>query len=155
MLIETPTKYFMVSGTGEGGTPLNAFDDALLNASVANTNLIRVTSILPPACKEIKPFKLPYGALLPVVYSVKTSSTRDELVSAGVAAGIPVNNKKPGLLMEYSCIGGKKEVDRILREMVEEGFGKRKEKLKEIKIASAEHRVKRNGAACAVVVFWR
>lgn len=154
MLIKTPTKFFMVSGFGEGITSLNAFDSALMNAGVANTNLLRVTSILPPGCKEVKPFKLPYGALVPVVYSLKTSSTKDELISAGVGAGIPVDKEKPGLLMEYSCRGSKKEAERILREMVEEGFAMRKEKLKEVRIVTVEHRVKRNGSACAVVVLW-
>ena len=144
----------MVSGIGEGSTHLNAFDDALLNAGIANTNLLKVTSILPPGCRKIKPIKLPFGALVPVVYALKISSTRDELISAGVGVGVPVNKNKPGLIMEYSCIGGKKEAERILCEMIEEGFDKRKEKLKEIKIATAECRVKRTGAACAVVVLW-
>lgn len=154
MLIKTPTKFFLVSGVGEGSTSLNAFDDALLDAGIANTNLLKVTSILPPHCKKIKPVRLPFGALVPVVYALKISSTRDELIAAGVGIGIPANKNRPGLIMEYSCIGGKKEAGRILREMVEEGFNMRKEKLDEIKIASAECRVKRTGAACAAVVLW-
>lgn len=35
-------------GTGEGPTPLAAFDAALLNAGVANYNLIALSSIIPP-----------------------------------------------------------------------------------------------------------
>jgi arginine decarboxylase len=35
-------------GTGEGPTPLAAFDAALLNAGVANYNLIILSSIIPP-----------------------------------------------------------------------------------------------------------
>lgn len=154
MLIKTPTKFFLVSGIGEGNTPLNAFDDALLNAGIANTNLLKVTSILPPGCRKIKPIKLPFGAIVPVVYALKISSTRDELISATVGVGTPVNKNKPGLIMEYSCIGGKREAERIVREMVEEGFSKRKEKLNKIEIASAECRVKRTGASCAAVVLW-
>lgn len=154
MLIKTPKKFFLVSGDGEGNTPLTAFDDALLDAGIANTNLLKVTSILPPNCREIKPIKLPFGAIIPVVYALKISSTKDELIAASVGAGIPVNEDRPGLIMEYSCIGSKKEAERIVREMVEEGFNKRKEKLKEIKIVSAECRVKRTAAVCAAVVLW-
>ena len=155
MLIKTPTKFFLVSGTGEGNTSLTAFDDALLNAGIANTNLLKVTSILPPHCREIKPIKLPFGALVAVVYALKISSTRDELISATVGVGIPANKNKPGLIMEYSCRGSKKEAQRIVGEMIEEGFSNREEKLKEIKIVSAECRVKRTGASCAAVVLWR
>jgi len=154
MLIKIPTKFFLVSGIGEGNTPLTAFDRALLNAGIANTNLLKVTSILPPYCREVKPVRLPFGALVPVVYALKISSTRDELITATVGVGIPVDKSKPGLIMEYSCIGGKKEAERLLIEMIREGFENREEKLKDIKIISAECRVKRTGAACAAVVLW-
>jgi len=36
------------AGTGEGSTPLAAFDAALLNAGVGNYNLICLSSIVPP-----------------------------------------------------------------------------------------------------------
>ena len=35
-------------GTGEGPTPLAAFDEALLAAGVENYNLIRLSSVIPP-----------------------------------------------------------------------------------------------------------
>ena len=35
-------------GTGEGPTPLAAFDKALLGAGVENYNLIRLSSVIPP-----------------------------------------------------------------------------------------------------------
>ncbi|GAJ14459.1 unnamed protein product [marine sediment metagenome] len=155
MFIETPTKYFLASGKAEGITPLNAFDNALLDAGVANTNLLKLTSILPPRCEKIDPFKLPLGAIIPVVYSLKISSTAGEFIVACVGIGIPEDSDKPGLIMEYSCSGGKKDAERIIGGMVEEGFKQRKEKLKTIEIASAEIKVEREAAVCAAVVFWR
>jgi len=41
-------KITITSGTGEGPTPLAAFDSALLDAGVANYNLIYLSSIIPP-----------------------------------------------------------------------------------------------------------
>ena len=41
-------KITITTGTGEGPTPLAAFDNALLNAGVANYNLIYLSSIIPP-----------------------------------------------------------------------------------------------------------
>ncbi len=41
-------KITITTGTGEGPTPLAAFDKALLNAGVANYNLIYLSSIIPP-----------------------------------------------------------------------------------------------------------
>ena len=41
-------KITITTGIGEGPTPLAAFDQALLNAGVANYNLIYLSSIIPP-----------------------------------------------------------------------------------------------------------
>lgn len=43
----------ITSGVGEGDTPLSAFDAALFHASVANYNLIKLSSVIPPN-SEIK-----------------------------------------------------------------------------------------------------
>ena len=154
MIITRPTKFFLASGSGEGNTALTAFDAALLDSGVANTNLLRLTSILPPKCKEVKPFKLPLGAIVPVVYSMKTSSTPGELISACVAIGVPAKDTNAGLIMEYSHSGENAVAEKIIKGMVKEGFNKRKWKLKKIIIASAQHKVIKTGAVCAVVVLW-
>ncbi len=59
MIIQTPTKFFLVSGSSEGFSLLNAFDGALLASGVGDTNLVKLSSILPPGCKEIKPPPVP------------------------------------------------------------------------------------------------
>lgn len=38
---------YVTSGTGEGPTPVAAFDAALINAGIANYNLIRLSSVIP------------------------------------------------------------------------------------------------------------
>lgn len=75
-------------GTGEGPTPLAAFDQALLNAGVANYNLIYLSSIIPAASTiERAKFVTPpeeYGHRLYVVMA-----RHDEHVAGNVAwAGI-------------------------------------------------------------------
>jgi len=51
MLCNTPTKFFMATGSSEGYTELNSFDGALLNAGIGNTNLVKMSSIVPPHCQ--------------------------------------------------------------------------------------------------------
>jgi len=48
--------------------PLNAFDMALLDAGVGDTNLVRMSSIVPPSCKEVEGMLLPKGGLIPIAY---------------------------------------------------------------------------------------
>jgi arginine decarboxylase len=144
----------MVTGSSEGYTELNAFDGALLNAGIGNTNLVKMSSIVPPNCQEIEPTKLPYGALVPVAYAAITSDLEGEVISAAVAVGIPKDSSKPGLIMEYSSHGRKKDIEKIVRRMVEEGMKIRNEDVAVIKSVSIEHEVYKIGTAFASVVLW-
>lgn len=154
MLCQTPTKFFLVAGSSEGYTPLNAFDGALLDAGIGNTNLVKMSSIIPPNCEEIKPVSLPYGALVPVAYASISSDLEGEVISAAVAAAVPKDPAKPGLIMEYSSRGRKKDIEKIVRKMAEKGLQMRHEEIGEIKSISIEHRVKKIGTAFAAVVLW-
>lgn len=154
MLCQTPTKYFLVAGSSEGYTELNAFDGSLLDAGVGNTNLVKMSSILPPDCQEIEPIQLPYGALVPIAYGAIASDLRGEIISAAVAAAIPVDKTRPGLIMEYSSRGRKSDIEKIVRRMARKGLRMRGEEVAEIKSISVEHRVKKIGNAFAAVVLW-
>ena len=56
--------------------------------------------------------------------------------------------------MEYSAAGHKEEVEKIVRHMAEEGLRQRGYALKDILSISAQHDVKKIGAAYAAVVLW-
>ena len=154
MLTETPTKYYLVSGASEGMMPLNAFDGALLAAGIGNTNLVKMSSIIPPNCQKIQPVPLPYGALIPVAYASKISQIPGEIISAAVACGFPENEEMPGLIMEYSASGHKEEVESIVINMVEEGLKHRGEKIKKIESICETHTIEHTGAVFAAVVLW-
>jgi len=63
-----PNIYFFCTGKSHGETKLTSFDTALLQAGVGNTHLIKVSSIVPLACQEVKPFSISQGMLLPIAY---------------------------------------------------------------------------------------
>ncbi len=154
MIIKQPKIYFLVCGHSEGYMPLNAFDGALMDAGIGDLNLVRLSSILPPNCREVPPQRLPYGALVPTAYASITSSVPGEIISAGVAIAIPKDPKYPGLIMEHSGKGTAEEIEETVRKMAEEGFRRRERELKEIKSIAVQHRVERHGSAIAAVVLW-
>ncbi|MCD6570831.1 MAG: arginine decarboxylase, pyruvoyl-dependent [Deltaproteobacteria bacterium] len=154
MIIMTPTKYFMVKGRSEGFTPLNAFDGALLDAGIGNTNLVKMSSICPPHAQEIAPIALPHGALIPVAYGSIQSSNPGEVIAAGVAIALSEDEDHAGLIMEYAAISSKKEVEKTAIQMAEQGMKMRDKPIKEIKSLAVEHTVKRCGCAFAAVVLW-
>jgi arginine decarboxylase len=156
MIIKTPTHFFLVSGSSDGYSSLNAFDGALLASGVGDTNLVRMSSILPPGCVELvpKPTSLPYGALVPVAYASLISNVPGETISSAVAIGIPTDPDLAGLIMEYSAKADKKVVENEVCNMVIKGMGRRNRKIKEIKLISASMTIETIGATFAGVVLW-
>jgi arginine decarboxylase len=156
MIIQTPTTFFLVKGSSEGFSLLNAFDGALLASGVGDTNLVKMSSILPPGCKELNPppVPMPQGALVPVAYASLCSDVPGEIISAAVAIGIPKDTKRAGLIMEYSARAEEKVVVEQVKKMVEKGMEMRNREIKEIMAISASYRVINIGAAFAGVVLW-
>jgi arginine decarboxylase len=154
MMFKTPTRYFIVAGSSSGYTPLNAFDGALLNAGVGNTNIVKVSSIIPPGAQRIEPIQLPLGALVPSAYASICSEIPGEIISAAVAVGCPKNPKVPGLIMEYSARGHKEDIEEIARNMAREAMTSRNLEIARIESVSAEFQVKTIGVALAAVILW-
>jgi arginine decarboxylase len=154
MVFQRPDKYFLVSGYAEGPTLLNAFDNALIEAGIGNTNLIRISSILPPAAVEIAPIVLPYGSLVPIAYSYESSDKPGTLISAAVACGVPDDPSLPGVIMEHHLFGDEKFCRDVVSAQVEAAFAKRNYKLAKLQVISASRVVEKIGAAFAGVVLW-
>ena len=156
MMVKTPNIYTLVKGASEGRTRLNAFDKALLNAGVGDTNLMRMSSILPPAAKQVNvnEITLPKGGLIPLAYATIDSTTPGQLISASIAVGIPEDDREPGVIMEFEDHAPLTNVEEIVRQMVVDGFEYRNRKLKEIKSLGVEHKVERCGSVFAAAVLW-
>ncbi len=154
MIIKTPTHYFLVSGASEGFTPLNAFDGALLCAGIGDTNIVKMSSIVPPRCQLMAPVPLPPGALIPTAYASITSDVPGEIISSAVAVALPKEPDYPGLIMEYSARGPKAEVEEMVRRMAIEGMKLRLREIHDLISIAVEHKVRRVGATIAAVVLW-
>jgi arginine decarboxylase len=98
-------KINIASGTGVGVTELAAFDHALVNAGVANFNLIYLSSVLPPGSHvtvvdhSVKPVG-GWGDRLYVVMAQERTSQRNKEVWAGIGWMQDPETKK-GLLVEH------------------------------------------------------
>jgi len=155
MIVKTPDAYFFAQGTSEGYMPLNAFDGALLASGIGNTNLLRMSSIVPPGASRMKAVSIPYGAIVPVAYASITSSVKGQTISAAVAAAFPDDLTMPGLIMEYSATGPQEEVEQICRDMAVHGLlDMRNLEVGRIESTSISHQVQNVGAAFAAVVLW-
>ncbi|MFQ5693174.1 MAG: pyruvoyl-dependent arginine decarboxylase [Nitrospinota bacterium] len=154
MIVTTPTKYFLAVGGAEGGSSLNAFDAALMAACIGNTNLVKMSSILPPRCREVPPFRLPPGALVPAAYASVSSGQPGERIAAAVGIAFPEDDEYPGLIMEIAGPGTLAEMEERVRRMAAEGMEMRGQPIRRLVARGAEHRVERHGAVVAAVVLW-
>jgi arginine decarboxylase len=148
-----PRFHFMRAGSGDAPTQLEAFDRALLDAGVGNVNLLRLSSILPPGCREISGAKLPQGALVPVAYASITSDSPGAVISAAVAAAFPEDENHCALVMEHSAHAPAAEVEARVRRMAESNMAYRGQKIARVASVSSQHLVRDRGAAFACVVM--
>lgn len=155
-MVKTPNVFCLVKGAAEGRTRLNAFDKALLEAGVGDTNLMRMSSILPPGASEVeaRDLALPKGGLIPLAYASIDGTTPGRLISSAIAVGIPEDKNEPGVIMEFEDHANLENVEAIVRQMVIDAFEYRNRKLKEIKSIGIEHKVKVCGSTFAAAVLW-
>lgn len=130
--------FFITSGIGSGQTELNSFDSALFNSKVANYNLVRISSILPAAAKECTDIPLTEGTFLHTAFASLSTNNKQETISAAIAVGIPTDNTKIGVIMEFSDYCTKDVAKQKVSAMVNEAMKMRGLQIKEIKISAEE-----------------
>ena len=154
-ITQVPKHYAFVKGAGEGTSKLNAFDSALLDAGIANFNLIKISSIVPPLCKHENAFDLPRGMILPIAYSSYISNKKNEIISATVGVGIPKDFENlNGLIMELAVPSLKSDAEKVVTSMIQEGMANRNIELNDILLHSIEYKVKKLGCVIAGIVLW-
>lgn len=109
-----PKEIFLTRGVGRHKEKLSSFEMALRNAGIAEYNLIRVSSILPPQCRVISRVaglkKLTAGQVVPCVMSENQTNEPRRLIAASVGLAIPANREKYGYLSEHHSFGENERV---------------------------------------------
>jgi len=147
------TKVAATTGNAEGSTPLNAFDNALLAAGIGNVNLVKVSSIFPPAAEVVSLPRIKPGAIVPSAYAAVTSEVPGEVVAAAVGWALPDDPAKNGIIMEFHDKATREEAERMIVQMLQEAFRTRGWRIAQMKVAAVEHRVERTGCALAAVTL--
>lgn len=151
-MLPVPSKFKLVAGRGEGATPLNAFDSALIDAGIGNLNLVRISSILPPAAQHVPDLEIPPGALVPTAYGYLKCCEPGRVIAAAIGVGLSYDTY--GVIMEFEGFCSKEEAEERVRSMVEEGFRMRHLPLRQVLVKGIEHRVERIGSVVAAAVLW-
>ena len=108
-----PKFAFTTSGRGIAKEKLASFEMALRDAGIAEYNLVKVSSILPPNCKIINKKKgismLSPGQIVFVVMSEQSTNEPGRQITASVGIAIPPDRSKHGYLSEHHSYGQTKK----------------------------------------------
>ena len=130
-------KFLLTSSVGTGETILTSFDNALYQSGIANYNLVKISSILPANPILVKHVTIKEGSVLYTAYASLTTKEKKQ-IAAAVAVGIPQDETKVGVIMEYSGYCNKETAEKMVRTMVEESMAFRGYRIKEILSEAAE-----------------
>lgn len=151
MLVK-PERFIIVAAAAEANHALTAFDAALLKAGLGNVNLVRLSSILPPGCRETDGIKFPPGSFVPTAYGATSSEKKGELIAAAVGVGFSAESF--GVIMEHAGHCSAEAAQAKVEAMIKEAFSNRDLELTGMRIKNTEHRVEKAGAVIAAVAFW-
>ena len=153
MIWKKVTKVAATAGCAEGGTALNAFDNALLAAGIGNVNLVKVSSIVPPDVDLVELPAIRPGAIVPTAYAVMTGEEPGETIAAAVGYALPEDRTKAGVIMEYHGQTDRATAEATIHKMLVEAFAVRDERIREVRVVAVDHRVRQVGCAVAAVAL--
>ena len=144
-------KIAIVSGSDEGPTKLNAFDNALTDAGIGDVNLIKVSSMLAGNAEISELPKLKAGAMVNCVLSEVTSDVPGDKITSVIAVAI---GTELGCVVETT--GKNKEADDLIEEakmMVEYMMEKRGVEIKDLIVECSTTTVSKTASVVASVVY--
>ncbi len=110
----TPEKFFLTKGAGIHKDQLGSFELALRAARIEKFNLVSVSSILPPNCKQMPREEglksLGAGQIVYTVMARNATNEPNRLVSAAIGIALPKENNRYGYLSEHHAFGEKAEI---------------------------------------------
>ncbi|HOX36595.1 MAG TPA: arginine decarboxylase, pyruvoyl-dependent [Candidatus Brocadiia bacterium] len=108
-----PRRIFFTKGVGRHKDKLQSFELALRKASIAEFNLVRVSSIFPPGCKIVQPADgLKNMAPGQIVFCVMADNATNEphrMIASAIGLAVPAEGEQYGYLSEHHSFGENEE----------------------------------------------
>lgn len=106
---QAPRNFFITKGVGRHKENLSSFELALRDAGISKFNLVTVSSIIPPACKQVPREQgvelLKPGEIVFLVLARNSTNEPHRLLAASIGIAIPANPAEYGFLSEHHSFG--------------------------------------------------
>lgn len=133
-----PSHFYLNSGSGSSKYPLVAFDKALIEASISNYNLVKISSILPSGATQADIIDVKEGSPLLTAYARIDSNIPGTQIATAVGVAVPTDPESVGVIMEFSGYCSSSEASRTVREMCLEAMENHCITCKEVLITSID-----------------
>lgn len=150
-------RYFITSSIGVGITGLTSFDNALMDSTLGNYNLVKVNSILPAKALRAMQVGCTEGNVLFTAFAHITPNKTVNILTASVAVGIPKNDSNVGVIMELACNEKIGKAEENITEMVKEAMSNRDIEIADILVKSSSIEADGSGkyfTAFAAISMW-
>jgi arginine decarboxylase len=111
---QIPRLFFLTKGVGRHKENLASFELALGDAGINRFNLVTVSSIVPPGCKQISREQgigmLEPGEIVFLVLARNSTNEPHRLLAASIGVAIPSGQGEYGYLSEHHSYGQTEEI---------------------------------------------
>ena len=108
-MTQVPRYFILTKGVGKHKENLASFEVALKDAGISAYNQVTVSSIIPPACKQIPRDQgvamLKPGEIVFLVLARNSTNEPHRLLAASIGLAIPRDETVHGYLSEWHCYG--------------------------------------------------
>ena len=108
-MAQVPRFFFLTKGVGKHKENLSSFEVALRDAGISAYNLVTVSSIIPPGCKQISKEQgvamLKPGEIVFLVLARNSPNEPHRLLASSIGLAIPRDETIHGYLSEWHCYG--------------------------------------------------
>ncbi len=109
-----PKKIFFTKGVGRHKDYLSSFEAAVRNAGIEICNIVTVSSIYPPRCKQVSRQhglkEISAGQITFMVMARNSTNEPNRLIAASIGVAIPADKSQHGYLSEYHPYGVKEKM---------------------------------------------
>lgn len=115
-----PKYFFLTKGSGKHKDYLQSFELSLRDADIQHLNIVQVSSIVPPRCKQISKAQglkmLKPGEITFAVLDMNSTNEPQKTITSSIGVALPPNKKDYGYIAEHHS----SERTNVAEEFVEE-----------------------------------
>ncbi|MGD8565419.1 MAG: arginine decarboxylase, pyruvoyl-dependent [Candidatus Bathyarchaeota archaeon] len=116
-----PKYFFLTKGEGKHKDYLHSFELSLRDAGIQHLNIVQVSSIVPPTCKQVSKEQglkmLKPGEITFAVLDINSTDEPQKTITSSIGVALPPNKRDYGYIAEHHSSERKKVTEEFVEEL--------------------------------------